>query len=61
VKQSLYQTFALPAALLLVTMAGLTLGLVADGGWDWLANALMLVPLAVIALRTVFRGNRSRS
>jgi hypothetical protein len=47
-KQSLLQTFAIPLLLLLVSIASLVLGLIAEGIWDWIAIAGLAVPLIAI-------------
>lgn len=41
-------TWALPALLSLATCIGLVLALVAEGVWDWIAWALVVLPLIAI-------------
>jgi uncharacterized ion transporter superfamily protein YfcC len=60
-KQSVLQTFAWPLALLLATMIGLIVGLLADGWWDWMAMTSLAIPLAIIsALICIMRGGRRK-
>lgn len=42
-------TWAIPVILALATLTGLILALVAEGVWDWLAWALVALPVGVIA------------
>jgi hypothetical protein len=46
-KQSLFQTFAIPLLLLLLTLGGLIIGLMESGWWDWVAIAGLAIPLFV--------------
>ncbi|MEN2787008.1 hypothetical protein ACFOKI_08190 [Sphingomonas qilianensis] len=41
--------FGIPLLLALVTLAGLVIGLLGDGGYDIAAGLAMLLPVAVIA------------
>ena len=48
-RASLLRVFAIPAFLLLASIAGLTLGLTGDGLPDVLAWALLLIPILAAA------------
>lgn len=41
-------TWAIPTLLFLATLTGLVLALVAEGMWDWLAWALVALPVGGI-------------
>ena len=56
-KKTLVQTFAAPFVLLVVAVAGLIIGVVADGWWDGLAVAGLAVPLLAIGA-SLFRSPR---
>lgn len=47
------QTFVIPFILLLATIIGLVIGLIADGWQDWVAIAGLAIPL-LVALRAIY-------
>ena len=55
-RRSLAAVFAMPSALLTVTIAGLVIGLTGDGVRDQLAWALLALPFCALALAWVQRG-----
>ena len=55
-RASLANVFAIPAALLVATIAGLVIGLTGDGARDALAWALLAFPLLALALAWLRRG-----
>lgn len=48
-RRTVQQTFAAPLLLLVLTLAGLAVGLALDDRWDWLAIVLLATPLVVMA------------
>ena len=55
-RASLAGVFAIPAALLVATIAGLVIGLTGDGARDALAWALLALPLLALAIAWLRRG-----
>lgn len=55
-RKTLWQTFAVPLALLVITTGGLVAGVVADGWWDAAASVALAAPLLVAAWGLVRRG-----
>ena len=55
-RRSLIAVFAIPAALLATTLAGLVIGLTGDGAPDAIAWALLAIPLLTLALAWLRRG-----
>lgn len=48
-KLTLFQTFAIPLAMFVLTLAGLVVGLVYEDARDWIAIAALAVPILLIA------------
>lgn len=55
-RASVAQVFAFPGALLVVTVAGLVVGLTGDGARDTLAWALLAIPILTLAYAWLRRG-----
>ena len=55
-RASLAGVFAIPFALLAVTVAGLVIGLTGSGSRDFVSWALLALPLLVLALAWARRG-----
>ena len=55
-RASLAGIFAIPAALLVVTLAGLVIGLTGDGARNVLASVLLALPLLALAYAWRRRG-----
>ena len=55
-RASIAGVFAVPAALLIATIAGLVIGLTGDGARDAAAWALLALPLLALAIAWLRRG-----